>query len=108
MRSMNAASERDGGSVTGGSFCGAAGERTPIWLAALFASRCLAVSNGKDHDVRWSCVSGRAVYTNAGADTEFIQPLGVCLRGGHTVAVSWIPGETAYTMEVYQPDERRA
>jgi hypothetical protein len=73
----------------------------PIWLAALLATRCLASGNGERHAVRWSCVSGRAVYTNAGADPELIQPLGVRLQGGHTLAVRWMPGETAYTMEVY-------
>ncbi len=73
----------------------------PIWLAALSASRCLAVSDGQDHAVSWDCVSGRAVYTNAGENTETIQPLGISLQGGETLAVSWLPGETAYTIEVY-------
>lgn len=73
----------------------------PIWLAALVATRCLASGGGEHHPVRWSCVSGRAVYTNAGADPELIQPLGVRLQGGHTLAVCWMPGETTYTLEVY-------
>jgi len=72
----------------------------PIWLAALLATRCQASANGQDHAVRWNCVSGRAVYTNRGAEVEAIEPLGVLLEGGHTVAVSWIPGATAYTVEV--------
>jgi hypothetical protein len=67
----------------------------------LVATCCLARGNGQDHAVRWNCVSGRAVYTNAGADAELIQPFGVRLQGGHTLAVSWEPGETAYTTEVY-------
>jgi hypothetical protein len=82
-----------------------AGDALPIWLAALAAARCQANQNGEDHAVRWSCVSGRAQYTNAGADAELIQPLGVRLQGGQTLAVYWLPGQTAYTMEVYRQDE---
>ncbi len=74
----------------------------PIWLAALIASRCEANRNGTMRAVNWNCISGRAVYTNDGADPELIQPLGVRLQGGHTLAVSWIPGETEYTLEVYR------
>jgi hypothetical protein len=75
-------------------------EPTPIWMAALMASRCLANRRGEDAAVRWNHVSGKALYTNSGADPELIQPLGVYLRGGETLAVSWIPGDTAYTLEV--------
>jgi hypothetical protein len=82
-----------------------AGDPLPIWLAALAAARCQANRNGEDHVVRWSCVSGRALYTNAGADAELIQPLGVRLQGGQTLAVYWLPGQTAYTVEVYRQDE---
>jgi hypothetical protein len=82
-----------------------AGDPLPIWLAALAAARCQANRNGEDHAVRWSCVSGRAQYTNAGADAELIQPLGVRLQGGQTLAVYWLPGQTAYTVEVYGQDE---
>jgi len=77
----------------------------PIWLAALVASRCQANRDGEDHAVPWSCISGRALYTNAGADTEWIRPLGVHLQRGQTLAVYWLPGETEYTMEVYGQDE---
>jgi hypothetical protein len=82
-----------------------AGGPLPIWLAALAAARCRANRNGEDHAVRWSCVSGRALYTNAGADAELIQPLGVRLQRGQTLAVYWLPGQTAYTVEVYGQDE---
>jgi hypothetical protein len=78
---------------------------TPIWLAALMAMRCLATANGEDHAVSWSHMRGRAVYRNAGAGPELIQPFGVHLEGGHTLAVSWLPGETSYTVEVYRPYE---
>jgi hypothetical protein len=84
------------------------GTTIPIWLAALAASRCRASGKGENHAVRWFCISGRALYTNGGADTEFIQPLGVSLQGGQTVAVSWMPGESAYTVEVYGGNEHRA
>jgi hypothetical protein len=80
-------------------------EPTPIWLAALIASRCQANANGEDHAVLWNHVSGRALYTNAGSTTETIEPLGVSLQQGHTLAVSWIPGDTAYTVEVYRQFE---
>lgn len=82
-----------------------AGDPLPIWLAALAAARCQVNGNGEDHAVRWSCVSGRALYTNAGANAELIQPLGVRLQGGQTLAVCWLPGQTAYTMEVYGRDD---
>jgi len=82
-----------------------ASEQVPIWLAALIATCCQATGSGEDHDVRWNCIAGRAVYTNAGVDTELIQPLGVRLLGGQTVAVSWLPGETEYTVEVLRSHE---
>lgn len=81
------------------------GEAMPIWLAALHASSCEARRNGENHAVRWDWVSGRALYTNAGRDAEHIEPLGVNLKGGHTMAVSWMPGETTYTVEVYRQAE---
>jgi hypothetical protein len=73
----------------------------PIWLAALMASRCQVTVNGEDHVVRWDCIAGRALYTNQGAGVARIEPLGVQLQGGHTLAVYWRPGETDYTVEVY-------
>jgi hypothetical protein len=82
-----------------------AGNAAPIWLAALAAARCQVNRNGEDHAVRWSCVSGKALYTNAGAGAELIQPLGVRLQGGQTLAVYWLPGGTDYTVEVYRQDE---
>lgn len=77
-------------------------EVMPIWLAALIASCCQATRAGEGATVAWKNVCGKAVYTNAGLDTEVIQPLGVTLPGGQTLVVSWIPGDTAYTVEVYQ------
>jgi len=79
-----------------------ASEAVPIWLAALLASPCQATGNGADHSVRWNCASGRALYTNAGAHTERIEPLGVTLKEGHTLAVCWSPGETTYSLEVFR------
>jgi hypothetical protein len=81
------------------------GEPVPIWLAVLLATACEAQHGGENHAVRWNWVAGRAVYTNAGRDAENIEPLGVSLLGGHTVAVCWIPGDTAYTVEVYRQKE---
>ncbi len=84
---------------------GLQGEAVPIWLAALFATSCEVQRNGKNHAVGWDWVSGRAIYTNAGREAEHIEPLGVSLLGGHTMAVYWRPGETAYTVEVYRQSE---
>jgi hypothetical protein len=75
-------------------------EPLPVWFAVLRATDCEAKSDGAEHIVNWNCVSGRAVYTNDGAYTEQIEPLGVSLQRGHTLAVSWTPGDTAYTLEV--------
>jgi len=75
-------------------------ETTPIWMAALMAALCLADRDGKGATVRWNNVSGKALYTNSGSGPELIQPLGVFLRSGETLAVSWIPGDTSYTLEV--------
>lgn len=80
----------------------------PIWFAVLMASACLAEANGQNRAIRWDCVSGRAVYTNRGRDAERIEPLGVSLMGGQTLAVYWLPGETAYTVEVYRQNEKCA
>ncbi len=80
----------------------------PIWFAALIASACLAEGNGGNHTIPWNCVSGRALYTNRGRDAERIEPLGVRLLGGETLAVYWVPGETSYTLEVYGQNERCA
>jgi|SRR5579883_706678 len=80
-------------------------EPVPVWLAALIASRCAATVSDGIHAVEWNHVHGRAIYTNSGVETELIQPLGVRLDGGDTVAVSWVPGETAYTVEVIRHQE---
>ncbi len=77
-------------------------EPMPIWLAALMAACCQASRGGAGAAVRWNHVSGKALYTNLGADPELIVPLGVFLQGGQTLAVSWIPGDTTYTLEIGQ------
>ena len=74
----------------------------PIWFAALLATCCQVRTKGNHRAIRWNCVSGRAVYTNQGAEEEVIEPLGVRLQGGHTVAVCWIAGETSYTVEIFR------
>jgi hypothetical protein len=74
---------------------------TPVWLAALVAARCSADDGREQRSVSWECISGRAVYTNGGPGVEWIELLGVYLQTGETLAVYWMPGETAYTMEVY-------
>lgn len=79
----------------------------PIWLAALMAIECHAVANGEASTILWDCGSGRAWYTNRSAATELIRPLGVELPGGGTLAVSWAPGESAYTLEVFAGDAPR-
>jgi len=83
-------------------------EPLPIWLAVLMATSCQARGTKGPHDVRWRCVSGRAVYTNYGRDTEHIEPLGVSLLSGETLAVCWTPGETAYTFDIFSQSEKCA
>ena len=80
-------------------------EARPIWLAALLATPFRATSDTQQREVLWSCIAGRAVYTNSSTETEFIQPLGVKLQRGDTLAVFWTPGESEYTVEVYKPNE---
>ena len=80
----------------------------PIWLAALSAATHRASGDGASQSVRWNCVSDRAFYTNAGVTAEMIDPLGVRLECGQTLAVWWMPGDTSYSMEVYGRQEPRA
>jgi len=84
------------------------GQPLPVWLAALVAAQCLASDENGGHAIPWNCVSGRAVYTNDGTAAEKIEPLGVSLERGQTLAVSWQPGATAYTMEVYGKSQMAA
>ena len=74
----------------------------PVWVAALIASHCHATAGGRAHEVRWKNEGGRLLYTNTEPVTEMIEPLGVKLESGHTIAVSWAPKETSYTIEVFQ------
>ncbi len=74
----------------------------PVWLAALAATGCRAVSDRGCHPVGWKWDDGRAIYTNFGVHPESIQPLGVTLDGGETLSVTWCPGETEYTLDVRQ------
>ena len=67
-------------------------ERIPIWMAALLASNA-------GNEVAWQWLAGRAVYTNRGAEAEVIEAFGLEVQRGESVAVTWIPGETAYTVE---------
>jgi hypothetical protein len=75
----------------------------PIWLAALVATGCEAVSDRECHQIGWNWVRGRAVYTNLRARSEEIRPLGVTVARGETLAVTWEPGETEYTLHVDRP-----
>lgn len=79
-----------------------AAEPLPIWMAALVARGCEAAANGAARKVEWQCVSGRAVYTNGTAETEILLPFNVPVAGGQSVVVSWLPGDTAYTVELYR------
>ncbi len=72
-------------------------EPIPIWMAALIASEA-------GRRIRWEWLSGRAVYTNGGTDTEVIEPFGVPVQGGESISVTWLPGETAYTVELCGPN----
>jgi hypothetical protein len=74
----------------------------PIWVAALMASHCSASADGAEHTIPWKCEDGRLIYTNMGPSTERIEPFGVRLESGYTIAVSWVPRETSYTVEVFR------
>jgi hypothetical protein len=74
----------------------------PVWMAALQASGCHAVLRDREHGVDWEWIADRAVYTNNGPGTEVIQPLGISLRSGDTLAVFWAPAQTTYTTETYR------
>jgi hypothetical protein len=78
-------------------------KQLPIWLAALIANRCEAINRIQSHSIGWTCNSRNALYTNSGGDVERIQPFGICLRRGETLAVSWRPGDTEYTLNVCSP-----
>jgi len=82
-------------------------EAAPVWFAVLMASECRAVGSGEDRPIRWDYVSGRAFYTNRSAVAESIHPLGVELARGDTLAVSWAPGHTEYTIEVFTLDSEQ-
>jgi hypothetical protein len=77
-------------------------EHTPIWFAALVANACTAIDRAEGRLVNWRHSSGKALYTNPDREAENIQPFGVSLRRGETLAVWWQPGDTAYTLEVYR------
>jgi hypothetical protein len=62
----------------------------PIWLAVLAAV----------HPLCWDWRSGRACYTNTGQTAIRIEPFGVQLQSGETIAVCWLRGDTAYSVEV--------
>jgi hypothetical protein len=72
----------------------------PIWLAALLARGCRAIEGSVARPVDWRWVANRAMYTNDRADVEVIEPFGIPLRCGETIAVTWLSGETAYTIEL--------
>jgi hypothetical protein len=97
-----------GGATLSAIVPGCGTDRMPLWLAALIAAPCEACGVGDNHAVSWQCISGRAFYTNASLETEMIEPLGVRLRGGHTLAVSWMPGATGYTVEVFRQFDYQA
>jgi hypothetical protein len=69
-------------------------------MAVLVATGCRAVSNAGEQAIQWESAGGRAVYTNTSADTQLIQPLGVSLQAGHTLAIHWAYGDSAYAMKI--------
>ena len=75
-------------------------EAAPIWVAALAATGCRAISDRGCHEIGWEWSGGRAYYTNPGTSLESIHPLGIALAGGETLTVTWVPGDTSYTLQV--------
>jgi len=76
-------------------------DHPPVWFAVLSAAQCRAVGNGEASEVRFDWVAGRALYTNSGANPEWIPALGVQVQSGHTLAVYWRPNDTAYSTEIF-------
>lgn len=76
-------------------------DHPPIWFAVLTAAHCRAIGNGAPSEVRFDWVAGRALYTNTGANPEWISALDVQVQSGHTLAVYWMPNDTAYSTEVF-------
>jgi hypothetical protein len=72
----------------------------PIWLEALVASGCQAVSDREARPIDWRWVEERAYYRNSGTVPERIDLLDVTLVPGKTLQVTWAPEQTAYTLEV--------
>ena len=74
-------------------------ESLAIWMSALRESGCSANRNGISRQIDWRFVSGNALYTNGGGEPEWIEPFALQLESGETMIVTWLPGETAYTVE---------
>lgn len=75
-------------------------QEVPVWLAVLTAAGCQAISRFETRSIRWTSTGGKAIYTNTGAVRESVQPFGLTLEPGDTLAVSWQPRETEYTLEI--------
>jgi hypothetical protein len=78
-----------------------ASERLPIWMSALLSIGCYATGNNGQRTIAWNCGASQAHYTNGSSDTEVIYPFGIRLGCGETIYVSWLPGETEYSIELY-------
>ena len=79
------------------------------WLRSQSGSAVLEATSARPNDANTTRTvemgSGTRRLLNAGEDPEHIEPLGVRLKGGHTMAVYWMPGETAYAVEPYRQKE---
>lgn len=70
-------------------------EPMPIWMAALLASAA-------GRKVSWEWLGGRAVFRNRSARPELIEPLGLRVGRGESVVVTWLPGQSEYTIQLYR------
>jgi hypothetical protein len=80
----------------------------PVWLAALAGACCHAVSSKGARTICWEWLQGHAIYFNISKESERIQPLEVDLPSGHTIAVSWAPSETTYSVKTFPGRHLRA
>jgi hypothetical protein len=76
------------------------GDPLPIWMAALVASECKVHSPHGVREVDWHCLSDHALYTNRDFEPEILLPFGLAVAGGETVVVTWLPGDTGYTVRL--------
>jgi len=72
-----------------------------IWSAALSAVGCVATgTGGSSQPIEWQPARNCLKYTAKRA--VIVEPFGISLKPGETLAVRWKPGDTGYSMMLLQ------